>query len=298
MTLTWAIDYKPIVYQAFKTGMDMVESRIPTLFDVQGSVDASEYHIGLGGSSTAVWDEYETLGTTGLMDQERGYATTFTHSEKTARFSLLKKHIEDRGAWNVAQESLENAGINLQLKREEDAASVFNNAFSSSYTGADGVSLCNASHPQSPDNTGDTYDNTGTSAFSYAALKQTRKDMRNWDDSFDNPMMRRGRFILHPIDLSETVDEVLNASGKPGTADNDANAARGYSAMDWDFLSDANNWFLIDPLWMKRSLKWYNRVMLEVMIVEEATTHVVYEFRSRYSYGWIDPRWIFGHEVT
>jgi hypothetical protein len=299
MTLNWAKDYQPIVYEAFKAGMSMVEnSLIPTLFDVQGSVDANEYHIGLGGSSTEVWDEYEDLGISGYMDQERGYPTTFTHTEKTARFKLLKKHIEDRGAFRVAQEALENAGLNLALKREQDAASVFNNAFSSSFVGADGVALCSDSHPQAPDNTGTTYDNLSTNAFTYEFLKDARQQLRGLVNSFGDPLMRRGRLILHPIDLSETVDEVINAQARPGTADNDANAARGYTALEWDFLSAANNWFLIDPTWGPRSLKWYNRVLLENMIVEEATTHVVYEFRSRYSYGWTDPRWLIGHNVT
>jgi hypothetical protein len=301
MTLNWAKDYQPIVYQAFKAGMAMVDqSVIPTLFDVQGSTDANEYHIGVGGSSTETWDEYENLGISGFMDQERGYATTFTHLEKTAKFKLLKKHIEDRGAFRVAQESIENAGINLQLKREKDAADIFNNSFSASFTGADGVALCSNSHPQAPDNTGATYDNLATAAFSHTALKAGRVQLRGLENSFGDRLRRNGRLILHPIELTDAIDEVINAQAKPGTADNDANSTgtrRGYSALEWDELTDAANWWLIDPLWVKRHLKWYNRVLLEIMIVEEATTHVVYEFRSRYSLGWTDPRWLIGFDA-
>ncbi len=297
MTLTQAETYTPVVWQAFKTGMDMIESKISLLFNVQGSTNAKEYHVGLGGSSTEVWDEFGRSGITGYMDQEIGWPTTLTPGEKTARFSLRRSDIEDPGAFNVVTESLENAGMNLQIKKEQDAASVFNNAFSGSFLGADGVALCSDSHPQAPDNTGATYDNLSTAQFNYTNLTASRTQLRNLEDSFETPLMRRGTLILHPIDLTKVVDEVLFATGKPGTADNDGSSARGFQAEEWDFLSDADNWFLIDPTWIKRSLKWYNRVMLQVMVVAETTTHIEYEFRSKYSYGWVDPRWLIGHSV-
>jgi hypothetical protein len=45
-------------------------------------------------------------------------------------------------------------------------------------------------------------------------------------------------------------------------------------------------------------LKWYERKALEMMVVERTTTHTVYEFYMRYSYGWSDWRWLYGHEVS
>ena len=109
--------------------------------------------------------------------------------------------------------------------------------------------------------------------------------------------MRNGTLVLHPIQLDKVVKEVIGASGKPGGADNDANAVSGYSNLSWDYLTDDESWFLIDPIWAKQSLFWFDRVPLYNEIVERATTHVVYEFRMRYSYGFIDPRFVYGNQV-
>jgi hypothetical protein len=48
---------------------------------------------------------------------------------------------------------------------------------------------------------------------------------------------------------------------------------------------------------MKRYLRWYNRVPLETRVVEQTSTHVIYEFYMRYSFGWVDPRFVYGNAV-
>jgi hypothetical protein len=103
---------------------------------------------------------------------------------------------------------------------------------------------------------------------------------------------------LIPEDLEPTAIEIFDAVNKPGVADNDASAARGITYQAWEYLSDANNWWLLDTMWSKMFLKWFERKSLEMMIVDRTTTYVVYEFYMRYSYGWTDYRWLYGHEVT
>jgi hypothetical protein len=183
----WGDSYAPVVYQWFRTGVDAVNSIIPVLFDVQSSDKANEYRVGVGAVPKEQWDMYEAKGDVAHVDIDQGYGTTFTHVEKPVRFTLLRKHIDDD---TLPQEGLFAVGLSAAQRREFDAASVFDNAFSSSFTGADGVSLCNASHPYGPDNTGQTAGNTGTSAFSYAAITATRVDMRQfptyWAVSLDS----------------------------------------------------------------------------------------------------------------
>ena len=298
MTISWAEDYQPVVYDFFKAGVDMVPSLIPALYNVQQSNSAFEYFLGLEGTDVEGWDTYKDTGITSYADFDRGFPKTFQHKNFTRRFKLLQDYIEDGTLNNSAQVALRGLGISAGQKRETDAASVFNGAWTASapYLGPDGVALCSATHDYSAAN-GAHYSNTGTAAFSYTALKAARLALRALADGVGNPLMRNGTLVLHPIELSDVVAEVINAGGKPGTADNDANAVRGFSNLAWDFLTDNESWFLIDPLWNKQSLFWFNRVSLYNEIVERATTHVVYEFRMRYSYGFIDPRFIYGNAV-
>jgi phage major head subunit gpT-like protein len=297
MALTWADTYKPVVYQWFRTGMDSIPSLIPLLFDVRTSNAASEYALGVGGVPTDQFDIYEDAGRVANVDVDRYYPTTFTHVEKPIRFTLKRKDVDD-DQMGLVQEALDQLGLAAAMKREQDAASVFNNAFSSSFTGADGVSLCNASHPYGPDNTGEVQDNTGTEALSYTAMKNARLNMRSWVDSQNNPLPRVGTMMLIPPELEDTAMEITGADRKPGTADNDASATQGFSYTVWDYMTDANNWFMLDMNYTRRFLRWYNRKKLEMEIVEQTTTHVIYEFYMRYSYGWVDWRFVYGNEVT
>lgn len=296
MTIAWAEDYQPIVYDFFMSGVQMVEDVIPRLYTVKSSSAANEYMLGLEGTDVEGWNVFKDTGISAYADFDRGFSKTFHHYEYTRRFKLMQAYIED-GTMGIVEQSLRGLGISAAQKRQWDAASVFNNAWSTgAYAGPDGAALCSASHPYSAGNSG-TYDNTGTEAFSYTALTSARTNLRALTDGVGNPLMRNGTLVLHPIQLDKVVREVIGASGKPGGADNDANAVSGYSNLSWDYLTDDESWFLVDPIWAKQSLFWFDRVPLYNKIVEVATTHVVYEFRMRYSYGFVDPRFLYGNQV-
>jgi len=49
---------------------------------------------------------------------------------------------------------------------------------------------------------------------------------------------------------------------------------------------------------MRESLKWYERTPLEITVADQTATEAVYEAYMRYSYGWDDWRWIYGHNVS
>ena len=85
----------------------------------------------------------------------------------------------------------------------------------------------------------------------------------------------------------------------PTNANNTINPQAGrYQVVPWHHLSDANNWFVIDSVWMRESLRWYDRVPLEIRLIDETTTEAVYEAYMRYSFGWDDWRWVYGNNVT
>lgn len=294
--LTYAKDYQPIVYDWFMQGVDAVPSLINELYDVQTTTDLSTYSLAVGGIPVELWDQYRQNGTAAAVEPDKGYSKTFTLVEYPVRLPIKKLYMQTDKT-GLIREAVQEVAISAAQKRETDAASVFNKSFTSTVTGPDGVCLCNASHPAGPDNTGTTFDNTGTEAFSYTAMKNARKNMRAWTDGQGNPLMAMGRIALLPIELEDQALEIFGANGKPGTANNDGSAVRQMGYRAWDYLTDAESWWLLDPVRSKRFLKWYNFGGYETMVVEETTTDIVYEFKMTYVYGWRHWSFVYGNAV-
>ena len=87
---------------------------------------------------------------------------------------------------------------------------------------------------------------------------------------------------------------ITQTDGKVGSADNDINVQKGrFTYMVLPMLTSATQWFMVDSIKMKQSLKWFDRVPLSVVPkVEDKTIFATWIARMRYSYGWRDWRWI------
>lgn len=76
----------------------------------------------------------------------QGFHSTFTHTRYGSGFQTSQDVVEDDKIALIKKMSVE-LGRSAKESIEIDAAAHFNNAFSGSYLGPDGVSLCSASHP-------------------------------------------------------------------------------------------------------------------------------------------------------
>jgi len=294
----WAYLLEPGLRTIFEMQAEALaaQSRIPLLFNVTTSNKAQEFDLGVGGF--ADFNEFE--GRIEYDDHDQGYRTTYTHKEYVKGFKVERKLVDD-DLYNIINERPRGLALSATRTMEKHAASVFNNAFSSSYTGGDSVALCSASHPYSPENA-TVQSNTGTSALSYDAIIATKKLMRSYTDDRGELVPINPDTLLIPPELEDQAFEIMKASGKPGTADNDANyAATTISrTIVWDYMTDANNWFLIDSQLARLRLNWFNRVPLDFKMDPTSDFTLEARFRAymRYSYGWSDWRWVYGHNVT
>jgi hypothetical protein len=65
------------------------------------------------------------------------------------------------------------------------------------------------------------------------------------------------------------------------------------------YLSDSNNWFVIDSSMMKLVLNWFDRIPLEFFQDKSFDTLIAkYAVYTRVSLGWSDWRWIYGQKVA
>jgi hypothetical protein len=295
----WAELLEPGLRAIFNTQRDalVAESRIPALYNVVRSTKAQEHDLAMGGFGD--WEQY--AGRIEYDENDQLYKTTYTHVEYVRGFKVERKLVDD-DLYNVINKRPAGLALSAVRTREKHAASVFNNAFDSSYTGGDSEPLCDAAHPLSPETGAGTHGNMGTTALDYDAVIATRKLMRTYVDDRNQLIPVNPNTILVPPELEDTAWEIVNTINKPGTADNDGNFVRstGLRVIVWDYLTDENNWFLLDPALAKMYLNWFERVPLEFSMDPTSDFNLEAKFRGymRYSYGFSDWRWVYGHQVS
>jgi hypothetical protein len=227
-----------------------------------------------------------------------GNTKTLTHQERALGLKIQRKLIDD-DLYGVIERMVSMTGVSMRYAYESDAANPFVNAFNSTYTVFDGLSLCNSAHTFVSTST--TQSNSGTSAFSYAALDAAMIASRKFKNSQD-------RFILNvnmdtlviPVDLDSQAREVIESKLKPGTANNNINAYNNqFTIHATPFLTDTNDWFLCDSKAMKDWLIWIQRKPTEFGNDGTFDGFVKkYRVYSRYSNSPIHWPWIYGNQVS
>jgi len=225
-------------------------------------------------------------------DAAQGYDVTYTHTTYAQGYRVTEEMIED-DLYEVVTQQNTGLALSAYARIETDAASVFNNGFSSSYTGGDSKELFATDHPLIH---GGTEQNELSTAadLSVTSLQQAILDIEATVDD-------RGLFVglepdvlLIPNGLQFTAAEILKSLYIPYSADNEINAlvAKGLRAVSWSYLTDADAWFVICK---QNKLKWYWRRPLTFKDSNDFSTgDALYKASMRYSKGWSHWAGLFG----
>lgn len=291
----WADMLDPIVRWRFQQGYARRVPLVPMLFNVQGSDRAYEQVSAPGAMGIDAWEQYDLTGTPGEADFDQGYKQTYTHRTYTLEYAVKRELLEDSNMQEIIRGST-NLGDSASLKREVDGASVFNNAFSDTFAGADSVGLCSTAHPFSPQKVGTTQSNEFTLPLTKDNVRTLREAMMAFTDDNGNKLAVTPNLILVPPALEDDAIPIAGSPLDPNSANNAVNPQAGrWMVQPWHYLTDSNAWFMIDTNLMKQSLDWFNRVPLSILPKEGDKTYVArWVARMRYSYGWSDWRWIAG----
>lgn len=273
----------------------MRDSLIPSLFNVQTSNSAVEESASVNGLRD--WFEYK--GAIEYAEPIEGWGARYEHTEYVQGMVVERKLIDDAKYREINARATMLA-TSAGRTREKHAASIFNNAFSSAYKGGDGVALCDA-HPYSPTNSA-TQSNAGSSALDNTSIGTTLAAMRNYKGGIGEHLTVQPDMLLIPPGLEKAAYVALNSMQLPDSEKNDINylKAQGITVVVWKYLEDANNWFMVDSRLMKQWLNWFDRVPIEFSLDPRSDFELMLRFRGymRYSYGWDDWRWVYGHNVT
>jgi len=304
----WAELFTPQLTEAFFVGFTdsgRRASMIDGIFNTLTSERQFEEHLGVGQFGSDGWS-FEKSGRVQYDEPNKGYKTTFTHTEFAKGFVVQRKTIDD----NLTQIPLDqagNLGDSAFRKREKDAASVFVNGFTDTGTtdsgfpiaGADAVGLLSLVHPYSPaDST--TQANEGTLALTKANVQTTRTAMMKFTDDRGDILNVMPDLLMVPPELEDDALVINKSTLDPASANNAINPNQGrLSTKVWYYLTDSNAWFMIDTARMKRDLIWYDRIPLEFGREEDFDTFEA-KFRAymRYSRNWRDYRWIYGQNPS
>ena len=163
--------------------------------------------------------------------------------------------------------------------------------------GGDGVSLVNSAHPTTG---GGNWSNTLATAadLNETSLEQSLIDIAAFIDERGLKIALRGmKLIINPA-LQFTAERILKSAQRVSTADNDINAIKSGGYLPEGFTV---NHFLTDPdaFFIKtdapNGMKHFVRAPLKTAMEGDFETgNARYKARERYSFGWSDPRAMYG----
>lgn len=268
-------------------------SRLALLYEVVKSTLAIEYDYAIGDiGSPSKFD--------GQIDYQQMYGqyrTSYEHDELVTGLRIQRKLLDD-DQYSVINKMPMALSRSMKLQREEDAANPFINAFNTAYQGSDGVSLCNSSHPKKGTTTQQS--NTGTADFTHANLKSERISMIKTKTDKSKFVGSYPSMIIVPIDMGDDAAEITKSTKVPYEISNTYNVNDGtWKVVDWLYLTDTSNWFIVDVTLMKMYLRWFNRIDTEFNRDADTDTYVKkYSSYMRYKAGFSGWEWIRGQNVS
>ena len=264
------------------------------IYDVENSDRAFEEEVMLSGFANA---SVKPEGSGVVFDNaQETYTARYTHETIALAFAITEEAIEDNLYDRIATRYTKALARSMANTKQVKAAAVLNNAFNTNFLGGDGVELCSAVHPT----IAGTYSNElGTSAdLNETSLEQSLIDIAAFTDERGLKIAAKGMKLIIPSELQFTAERLMKSQGRVGTADNDINAIgsmgmipQGYVVNN--YLTDTDAFFIKTDV--PNGLKMFVRSPIKTAMEGDFDTgNVRYKARERYSFGWSDPRGIFG----
>jgi hypothetical protein len=270
------------------------ENQHTEIFEIENSDRAFEEEIMLSGFANA---SVKPEGSAVSFDSaNETFTARYTHETIALAFSITEEAIEDNLYDSIAKRYTKALARSMANTKQVKAANVLNNAFNSSFTGGDDKELCATDHPTIA---GTFKNELSTSAdLNETSLEQALIDIAAMTDERGLKIAARGVKMIIPSELQFTAERLMKTANRVGTADNDINAiaSKGMIPQGYvvnNYLTDTDAFFIKTDI--PNGLKMFNRAALKTAMEGDFDTgNVRYKARERYSFGFSDPRGIFG----
>lgn len=271
------------------------------LFETHKSRRRYEEDVGLSGFGLAsVKAEGEGIS---YDTEQQAFTTRYQHVVLALGFIITREMKEDDLYDVIGKQRSEGLAFSLRQTKEIIGANVYNRAFNTNYTGADGSTLIACAAGGSASHsfvTGRTYTNgpSVASDLSEASLEQACIDIMKYTNSRGLRMAVNPEKLIIPVDLVFEAERILQTEKRVGTANNDINAIKKMGKFPGGivvnhYLTDADAWFIKTNV--PHGLKYFERRAMEFAVDNDFDTeNAKFKATERYSFGWTDPLAIYG----
>jgi phage major head subunit gpT-like protein len=234
----------------------------PSLYNVRSSTGKQEVLASFG--ELGLFEARDPGARFNTDEIKQQFKKTFVHTSYGKILEIDREWVDDSD-WPTFENLSMQLGQKAAETLENAAVIPFNDAFDGALvTCEDALSLCNSAHVNV--DSGNSQSNTGTNAIGWDGAKTTRIAMRGWT-GYDSAQVLATvpDEILVPSELEEEGFALLSSEKQPDTNNNNRNIFYGrYKLYVWDWLTDANAWFMMDSRRRRLYLHWFQRVLLEV----------------------------------
>ena len=228
-----------------------------------------------------------------------GFTARYTHETVALAFALTEEAVEDNLYDRLGARYTKALARSMAHSKQVKAANVLNNAFSSSYLGGDDKSLVATDHPLAG---GGTLSNRPTSFvdLNETSLENALISISTYVDDRNMTLALQGTKLVVPPQSQFIADRLIETPGRVSTADNDINAVRnmgllpqGYAVNH--FLTDTDAFFVLTDV--PDGFKHFERTPISTSMEGDFDTgNVRYKARERYSFGFSNPRCVYGSQ--
>lgn len=268
------------------------------LFEKNTSDKAYEEDVGLSPLGLA---QVKSEGASITYDTERqGFTSRYNHVVYGLGFIITREIYEDDQYAKVGAQKAKALARSLRQTKEIVAANIYNRAFTAGYVGGDGIVLCSTAHLNVA---GGTYSNKAAtdSDLSEAALEQAVIDIAGYRDDRGLLIAAKPEKLVIPYQLQFEAKRILGADGRVGTDLNDPNVLKDMGLFSQvvvnHYLSStgSDDWFILTNI--KDGLKYFERRADQFEQDNDFDTeNAKFKATARYSFGWSDPRAIYGNQ--
>jgi hypothetical protein len=292
-----AKELEPGLNALFGLEYQRYEQEHAEIYDTENSERAFEEEVMLSGFGSApVKSEGAAVA---FDDANEAFTARYNHETIALAFSITEEAIEDNLYDRLSSRYTKALARSMANTKQVKAAAVLNNAFDTTVTGGDGVSLCNASHPLT---NGSTFRNQPSTAadLNETSLENALIDIAGFVDERGLRVSVRGTKLIIPSNLQFIADRILESTLRPGTADNDINAVRNMGMLPEGYV--VNHYLLdTDAFFIKtdapRGFLHFERMPMSTKMEGDFDTgNMRFKARERYSFGFSDPRCVYGSQ--
>lgn len=271
------------------------------LFEKNTSRKAFEEDVGVSSFGLA---SIKAEGSSIAYDSERqAFITRYSHVVYALGFIITREIYEDDQYDVVGQRKAQGLARSMRQTKEIVAANVYNRAWNTSYVGGDAATMITGGTGSSThaNFAGGTWTNSPSTMvdISEAALEQATIDIAGFTDDRGLIIKALPKSLIIPRQLVFEANRILKSDGRVGTDNNDPNVLKTLGIIPEivvnHFLTDTDAWFIRTDV--QNGLKYFERRADDFGMDEDFDTeNAKYKATARYSFGWTDPRAIYGSQ--